>query len=499
MTGRAAGRYGDDGVLVPPARMAEVDRAAIAGGVPGPRLMEAAGRAVTRAVVAAFAPQPVLVLCGPGNNGGDGYVCARQLAAAGWQVRVAALDPVAALHGDAAWARSTWSGPVEAVDPELAGTPALVVDALFGAGLSRDLDGAARRTVCRLGELGKQVVAVDVPSGIDGTTGAVRGAAPMAALTVTFARLKPGHVLLPGRLHCGRTLLADIGIPDSVVAAHDDGLRVNAPARWASLLPERVPDGHKYRYGHAVVVGGGPASTGAARLAARAAARVGAGLVTVAAVPAAIPAYAAHLTTVMTRPVADEAAWSGLLADRRLSAFLIGPAAGIGVETRTRVRSLLANGRPLVLDADALSSFADDPSALLGQLHPSCVLTPHDGEFARLFAHRGDRLSRARAAAAQAGAVVVLKGADSVIAAPDGRASVQPEAPPALATAGTGDVLAGLVLGLLAQGLPAFEAASAAVWLHAAAAAGSTAGLMAEDLPDRVPAVLDALRRIPPP
>lgn len=481
-----------DGILLPPAAMAAVDRAAIAAGRPGPWLMENAGRAVTRAITAGWPPQPVLVLCGPGNNGGDGFVVARQLARAGWPVRVAALVGTEKLTGDAAWAAGTWTGPVEPLAPHGLDGAELIVDALFGAGLARPLEGTAAAVAGELNRRGSVVVAVDVPSGVDGATGTILGDAPQAALTVTFARLKPGHLLLPGRLRCGRTLLADIGIPDAIVAAHDPGWRANHPDRWREHLPVRTALSHKYRFGHALVVGGPAETTGAARLAAQAALRAGAGLVSVACTPAALPTYAARLTTVMTKPVAGPEALAALLADRRLTAVLVGPGAGTGAETRELLRTTLAAGRPTVLDADALTCLAADRAALLPALRPDCVLTPHDGEFARLFPHQGDRLARALAASRESGAVLVLKGGDSVVAAPDGRAMIQPEAPPSLATAGTGDVLAGLIAGLLAQGMPAFEAAAAGVWLHAEAGRRAGFGLIAEDLPDLIPAAVAA-------
>ena len=489
-----------DGVLLPPEAMAAVDRAAIAAidlrgqagpCQAGPWLMENAGRAVTRAITARCAPCPVLVLCGPGNNGGDGWVVARQLARIGWPVRVASLVERTALKGDAAWAAAAWDGPVEPLTPSCLAGAGLIVDALFGAGLARPLEGVAAEVIAALA--GRRVVAIDVPSGVDGASGAVLGSAPAAWLTVTFCRLKPGHLLLPGRLLCGETLLADIGIPDAIVAAEDRGLRANDPALWQALLPRRTPDSHKYRFGHALVVGGPAQATGAARLAARAALRAGAGLVSIAATPEALPTYAAQLTTVMTRPAADAAALANLVADSRLNALLIGPGAGVGADTRAAVAVLLATRRPCVLDADALTSFAPAPAELFAQLHDRVVLTPHDGEHARLFAERGDRLQRALAASRTSGAVVLLKGGDTVVAAPDGRAVLQPSAPPWLATAGTGDVLAGIVLGLLAQGVPAFEAAAAGVWLHAEAARRTGLGLIAEELGEALPAVLAGL------
>jgi len=477
-------------ILLPSATMAEVDRTAIEGGIAGIALMEKAGRAITRAITARFPPGRVLVLCGPGNNGGDGYVVARRLAAAGWPVRVAALVPIDKLKGDAARAAAAWSGPVAALDGVDLGWPGLVVDALFGAGLTRPVEGRAAAILDRVAEAAIPLVAVDVPSGVDGSTGAIRGTAARARLTVTFACRKPGHVLLPGRRYCGEVVTAPIGIPLDALVRHDLGWRVDTPALWRDTVPRRHAESHKYSFGHAVVVGGPATTTGASVMAATAALRVGAGLVSIACSPDALATYAAHVTAVMTRPVADDAALAGLFGDRRVAAGLFGPGAGVGEATRKRTLVLLAAAKPLVLDADALTSFAETPRSLFEGLHDGCVLTPHAGEFRRIFEDRGGRLDNARAAAEASGAVVVLKGADSIVAAPDGRLAIMADAPPSLATAGSGDVLAGLITGLLAQGLAAFEAAAAGVWIHAAAARRLPPRLIAEDLPGAVPAVL---------
>jgi NAD(P)H-hydrate epimerase len=479
--------------LVPPSVMARVDAATIAHGTGGRELMLNAGRSVARAVIAAFPPQHVLALCGPGNNGGDGFVAARLLHNAGWAVRVACIIPQARLRDDAAWAASLWGGPVEALGPETLGEATLVIDALFGAGLTRPLEGEAAAVVSDLDARGLHVVSVDIPSGVDGATGEIAGAAVRADRTVTFGRAKPGHLLLPGRLRCGRLEVADIGLIEEALAEHDVGLRANRPRLWRHLLPRREPGDHKYRFGHAVVVAGPIAVTGAARLAATAALRVGAGLASIACETDALPVYAAGVTTVMTKPFVGLEGLRRLLSDSRLNAVLIGPGRGVGEATREEVMALLALGRPLVLDADALTSFADHRTTLLEALHPDVVLTPHDGEFARLFPVCGDRLTRARSAAVESGCIVLLKGNDTVVAAPDGRAAISNVAPPTLATAGTGDVLGGLVLGLLAQGMPAFEAACAAVWIHAAAAQAVGGPLIAEDLPPQVPEVLTRL------
>jgi NAD(P)H-hydrate epimerase len=480
------------------------DALAAASGVAGTALMEAAGRAVADAIRARWSPRPVAVLCGPGNNGGDGFVAARHLAAAGWPVRLGLLGAREALAGDAAWAASTWPGPVEAATPgllEAAGGPAggpgaeggLVVDALFGAGLSRPLEGEARRLaqVMRVARLA--VVAVDVPSGVRGDDGTVMGEAAPAALTVTFFRKKPGHLLLPGRELCGEVVVADIGIPGSVLDAIAPATAENGPDLWLGQLPRPGPGGHKYDRGHAVVLGGG-LMTGAARLAARAARRAGAGLVTVAAPADAFGIYAAGDPGTIVHPVRRTSDWTEYIADPRRDAVLLGPGAGLTLETRSRVLAALAAGKAAVLDADALSVFEAAPETLFAALSPRCLLTPHEGEFRRLFgAGEGSRLARARAAAARAGAIVLLKGADTVVASPDGRAAINANAPPWLATAGSGDVLAGIALGLAAQGMPTFEAACCAAWLHGAAASDFGPGLIAEDLPDGLPAVLRRL------
>ena len=482
-------------------QMAQADRLTVASGVGGTVLMENAGRAVARAILQRWTPRPVLVLCGPGGNGGDGFVVARRLAQADWPVRVALLGRRADLRGDAAHHAGLWPGPVEPLMPAALDGAALVVDALFGAGLSRALEGPAARTLAEAAARAMGIVAVDVPSGLMGDTGAAVGAVP-CLLTVTALRKKPGHLLQPGRSLCGDVIVADIGTPASVFDTVRPDTFENDPALWADALPLLQADGNKYGRGHALVWGGWPA-TGAARMAARAAARVGAGLTTVAVPEAALPVYAAALSSVMVSPVATPDDLARLLADRRLTALLIGPGAGPGPDTRARVLAMLGRGRACVLDADALSSFKGVAQTLFEAIAAvsgaPCVLTPHEGEFERLFEGvvdlQADKLTRARAAARASGAIIVLKGSDTVIAAPDGRAIINANAPPTLATAGAGDVLAGLVLGLLAQGMSPWLAAAAAVWLHGAAASRFGPGLLAEDLPDRLPAVLRRLAR----
>ena len=485
--------------LLTSAEMAQADRLAIGLGVPGLTLMESAGRAIADAVAAGNPRGPVCVVAGPGNNGGDGFVCARVLAERGYPVRLLLVGEREKLKGDAAEVARRWHGPVEAASAEALAGAAVIVDALFGAGLDRPVEGLPRSMIEAINAAGVPVIAVDLPSGINGTTGAVMGAAVRASATATFFRRKPGHLLLPGRLHCGPVELADIGIPASVLDEVRPKTFANAPLLWAERFPVPQPDGHKYARGHAVVVSGDLSHTGAARLAARGALRAGAGLVTVASPRDALAVHAVANLAVMVRPVDGAKELSNLLADARLNAVVLGPGGGVGANMQQMVLAALGGERAVVLDADALTSFAEAPDALFSAIkaRPAApaVLTPHEGEFARLFKNTvrdieiTSKLDRARAAAAASGAVVLLKGPDTVVAAPDGRASIAENAPPWLATAGSGDVLAGFVAGLLAQGMPAFEAASAATWLHGETGGEAGPGLIAEDLPDALRAV----------
>ena len=459
--------------LLTPEEMARADAASPALGVPGPTLMANAGRAVARAILRRFRPCRTLVLAGPGNNGGDGYVAARLLQQAGWPVALAALGPPRA-GSDAADAASQWRGPSAPFTPAEAARAELVIDAVFGAGLARDVDGIVADTL----RAARRVVAVDVPSGLDGATGAVRGFAPQAALTVTFFRLKPGHLLLPGRELCGETVLADIGLPGGVLSQVRPACFANLPELWR--LPMPGPQSHKYSRGHVTVVGGAT-MTGAARLAADAARRGGAGLVTIAATGSG-DVYRAGSPGVLV----SEAPLAELLEDERRNVWVCGP--GLGPDAaRATLPVLLSAGRRVVADADVFSAFAGEPDALRG----AAVLTPHAGEFARAFGSPGaDRVAAVRAAAARTGAAVLLKGADTIIAAPDGKVAINASAPPWLATAGSGDVLAGLIAGLLAQGMPPWDAAAAGAFLHGRAGVLAGQGLVAEDL---LPAITAAL------
>ena len=481
------------------AEMAEADRAAIAGGIAGSTLMEAAGAAVARAVLALGGHGAIAVLCGPGNNGGDGFVVARHLVAAGREVRLFLLGAREALRGDAAHHASLWTGPVEPLDAFDPASFALAVDALFGAGLARPPDGVAAQVLAALD--GLEVVAVDLPSGLDGNTGHPLGPVARARATVTFQHLKPGHLLFPGQDLCGRLIVADIGIPSQVIDALSPRTARNDPDLWRASFPWPGWASHKYSRGHALVLGGA-AMTGASRLAARAAQRAGAGYVTLAAPDDAKTVYRVALESIVVQSFRDTAGFRDLVEGHSPDAVVLGPGAGLTPALREKVLCALKTGTAAVVDADALAVFEDGWEMLASAIQGPAVLTPHPGEFRRLFPDlddlaRTDKLAATREAARRLGAVVVLKGADTVIAEPGGHAVLACDGPPDLAMAGSGDVLAGLIGGLLAGGMPAFAAACAACWLHAGAARGLGPGLIPEDIVAAIPGMLGSLRAMP--
>lgn len=468
------------------AETARADQAAIAAGTPGAVLMERAGAAVADAISARFRPQPAVVACGPGNNGGDGYVIARLLKSRGWPVEVRALaEPTTA---DAKAARALWDRPVGRLEGRFG--DALVVDAMFGAGLARPLDGPAAAAAQQMAQASERVVAVDIPSGVMGDTGRSLGPSASARLTVTFHAKKPAHVLEPGHGRCGEVVVADIGLGATSSQTFENG-----PDLWLDRFPWPDATSHKHARGRLIVVSGEAWSTGAARLAARGALRIGAGLVTLFSPPDALAVNAAHLEAIMLRPFETDLELEQGAA--QVDAAVIGPAAGVSETTLLNVLALARTGAALVLDADAITVFRDDPEELFSVLDRDDVLTPHPGEFDRIFpgllAGSPERIAAARRAAQRAGAVVLLKGSDTVIAAPDGRAAVNANGSPWLATAGSGDVLAGFIGGLVAQGMESFEAACAGAFIHAECAELHGAGLISEDLPGLAPAVLRRL------
>jgi ADP-dependent NAD(P)H-hydrate dehydratase / NAD(P)H-hydrate epimerase len=476
--------------------MAQADRLAIDGGIPGYDLMRAAGGAVMRTIVDRYDPGTVAVLCGPGNNGGDGFVVASLLADRGWTVRVGLLGDRDALTGDAALAAADYAGPCQALGPDILTDATLVVDAVFGAGLNRDIDGVAAATLAAIGDV--PVIAIDMPSGVSGDSGEIRsGGLAQATATISFFRGKAGHWLLPGRVACGDFVIADIGIPDTVLDKVDPKLALNHPSLWARALPRVSPTSHKYNRGH-VLVTGGAELLGAAFLATRAAQRAGAGIVTVAAPVQQGPLYRLALESAVIRSVKDTRAFIEVLEDPRIGCTVIGPGLGvIAAGSHEKVLAVLRDGRPVIIDADALVLFESSPQTLFDAIRGPVLLTPHEGEFRRLFPDLADvpnKLDRARRAAERSGATVLLKGYDTVIADPAGYAVINGNAPASLATAGAGDVLAGTIAAFVAGGMSVFAAACAGTYVHAAAAAAFGPGLIASDLPCLLPAAIEKVR-----
>jgi len=489
-------------VLLTPQQMAEADRLTIEGGVSGMTLMKNAGNAVVRELEKHWSKCSVLVLCGPGNNGGDGFVIASRLRSAGWAVALGLTCKVGDLKGDAVQAAALWGkDTILPMDTVSLDDVDLVVDAVFGAGLNRDFEGQAANLLKTAEAKKIPIVAVDIPSGVNGATGEVMGYAPSVNLTVTFFRMKPGHKLLPGRDLCGVLAVTDIGIEEDVGEKIGPQVWLNQPDLWR--IPFLHVSAHKYTRGHVLMVGG--PMTGAVRLACRAARRVGAGLVSILCSQSLHDIYAADSpgTIVIINDDENDDVFQTCLADARKNVVLIGPGHSTeGTQRKTllkrRIMNCLSAGRSCVFDADAIGAFSDEPELLFQAIKMNeeahVVMTPHAGEFARLFPDlTSNKLECAQKAAFRSGAVIVLKGSDTVIAAPDGRALISDNASPSLATAGSGDVLAGLISGLLAQGMTPLEAAAAGVWIHGDAAWRFGLGLIAEDIPEMVPKVLTGL------
>lgn len=477
-------------------QMSESERLAAKQGISSLKLMENAAQAVVTQIVQRWSPRPTLILCGPGNNGGDGLGIAILLRNLRWPVKVALLKSRQRYSGDAHTMFLRWNGPQIAFDENHLDGATLVIDALFGAGLNRSISGAARLMLERATSRHLDIVAVDIPSGVDGNTGQVRGYSAPSRITVTFFRPKIGHLLLPGKELLGELVVSDIGIPSGILRDLVPKQYINGPALWFNEWVQLDAATHKYRRGHGVVVGGPKGSTGAARLAAESALRVGAGLLTVAAPENALDIYASHLTAVMTQTTVSSTDVSRLLLDERKNAVLIGPGGGLNERTKEIVLNTLDTGKACVLDADALTCFSEESEKLFNNISENCVITPHDGEYKRLFEFEGDRLVRARAAAQASGAIVVLKGGDTVVAAPDGDAAILCNATADLATAGSGDVLSGLILGLLAQSYSPYASACIATWIHGELSRQIGAGLISEDLPVVVPEVLQRLSQL---
>lgn len=482
--------------LLTPEEMGRADKLAIRAGTSGFTLMKHAGVAVADEIATRRSlGTRVTIVCGPGNNGGDGFVAARILKQRGYPVRILLYGDRSRIAGDAGLALEQWSGDLDRWSGQPFDQTDCVIDALFGAGLSRPVTGEAAELISAMNSSDAEIISVDLPSGINGVDGSVLGIAVNAARTVTFFRKKPGHCLYPGKRHCGVVRLVDIGIPAAVLDEIKPEMRENSPENWKHLWHPPAAEGHKYSRGHCVAVSGPYWSTGAIRLAARAALRTGSGLVTIVSPQSALAINASHTTSVMTRGFDTIETFSDLISDRRISSVVIGPGLGLSEDNRELVYSVLRSEAFVVLDADALTLFAGKSGELFEVLaaRPSnrTVLTPHGGEFTRLFPgvekdHGASKSDRARAAANLAHSIVLLKGPDTVIAGSDRQVIINHDSSPWLATAGSGDVLTGILAGLGAQGIPGFEAAAMAAWMHNAAAHHAGPGLIAEDLVEAI-------------
>lgn len=481
-------------LLLTPKEMGEADRLTVQNGVPEFELMQNAGQVVADYVRSNFERCAVGVVCGPGNNGGDGFVVARLLRDAGWPVKLTFLGRRDKLGITAQQHLELWGAEDSPVNEVLSESD-ILIDALFGAGLDRDVTGTFAELIKRMNRTGKPIVAIDMPSGIDGETGVVRGTAIRAVASVSFFRLKPGHFLLPGKSYSGDVHLGQIGISESVLAKVGGQVWRNGTDLWH--IPPYEAQGHKYSRGHCLVLSGDALSGGAARLSAMAALRTGAGLVSLFGEKAALKVQAQHVTEIMLKPAPLEK----LLQDERFNSVVLGPGAGVTDTLRDQVLSTIAAQRGCVLDADALMAFESDPKSLFDHIHTyggaNIVLTPHGGEFARLFGEMNkanSKIEMVRMAAEASGAQVLLKGADTVVGAPDGRVVINANAPAILATAGSGDVLAGIIGGMLARGMSGFDAACAGTFIHGACAQGfGKEGLIASDIVAQVPDVLMAV------
>jgi NAD(P)H-hydrate epimerase len=483
--------------VVSSAEMRAAEQAYFAGGNDSYALMRRAGAAVADAIMNAHVPDvgKVLILCGPGNNGGDGFVVGELLRQARYDVHVASMRSLEHYHGDAAKAAQGWGqgGSVLPFEPAAFPKPAVIVDALFGIGLDRKLDEKVGGVIDWVNRSGAVIWAVDIPSGISADDGRILGSAIRASHTVTFGWAKAGHLLLPGRAYCGALSVAPIGL-DRAVLPEGRAFR-NDPSLWGNALRRPGPLDHKYSRGHALVIGSSE-MPGAGRLAALAARRIGAGMLSVAAPAETLALYMADQPGIIARPAARTEDLVEILMDRRISAVLVGSGLVPNAAAREAVITALSAGRPSVVDGGGLTAFADRPEVLFTLGRPDVVLTPHEGEFSRLFPDLGPelgKLERSRRAAVRAKSVIVMKGSDTVIAAPDGRVVINDVSSPYLATAGSGDVLAGLTVGLVAQGMIAYFAAAAAVWFHGKAGIARGPGLIAEDLPGAIPDLLAGL------
>ncbi|VAV90167.1 NAD(P)H-hydrate epimerase / ADP-dependent (S)-NAD(P)H-hydrate dehydratase [hydrothermal vent metagenome] len=472
----------------------QADKQAIASGITPVTRMENAGSGAAESITARYEKCKTLILCGPGANGGDGYVIARKLHEAGWSVDVMALTaPVAG--SDAEFMAQQCPVDASSRVRQLPTDIELIVDCLYGAGLNRALDADTTQLIHQVNQHKSPVVAIDLPSGIFGDSNGGFAPCIVADTTITFAVKKLAHVLEPERSFCGVVEVVDIGFPDGMISDMPEVALENSPCLWSQIPVQPGAQSHKHNRGRLWVGCGGHLQTGAARLAARAGLRIGAGWVMLGGSKKAMQVCAAHETSIVlqTRPKHQSMAKT-LQTSPVPDCVILGPAGGIGARMRADILDVLRSGIAAVLDADALRVMSAEPEVFFELCNENTVLLPHEAEFLGLFPDLnqtfGHKINRVKAAASRAGCTVLLKGADSVIANATGRAVVNTKTSAWLATLGTGDVLAGMVGGLMAQRVGGMDATCAAVWIHGALGQNLGAGLIAEDLPNEIPNIL---------
>ena len=474
-------------------QMVKADSLTIENGISGETLMENAGVSVADFIKTKFSKRKTLILCGPGNNGGDGFVVARHLKESGWDVDLASMIDVRSYKKDALLMAKKWNGNTISFDNIQLKNYDLFIDAIFGTGLSKEISGLTASIINKTNKKNTDVVAIDIPSGVNSDNGEILGIAFKAKYTITFARKKIGHVIYPGKEKCGDIYIKDIDIAERHIKSN---IMENLPDLWLKGLPFPTEEQHKYDRGHSVISGGDIDSAGAAVLSAKAALVTGAGLVTVLCPNGATPLYASKLTAVMNKPIHSTDEFSSFIKGKKVTSVLLGPGNGVSERTKKFALEALKMKKRCVLDADAISVFKDLPKELFNTIKSDVILTPHEGEFKRLFSFEGNKVEKTQKAAKISKCTIVLKGSDTVIASPDGRTAINTNAPPTLATAGSGDVLAGIISALLANGMDSFKAACAGVWIHSQAANLFGLGLTAEDISKQIPCVLSDIKRL---
>ena len=476
--------------LLTNSQMSFVENQAIKSGKKSTELMENAGTAVVKLILKRYKNRNISVLCGPGKNGGDGFVVARLLKEQGWNVRLGLTS--SQKDKDSIEKAELWKGNIEPLNESLLYGNPIIIDAMFGAGLKRKLTGIPLALVTKINNKKLDCIAIDIPSGIDGDSGKILGDAPKCKLTITFFCAKPGHFLMPSKSKVGEVIIEDIGISNSFLKQINVKTFLNTPELWKKKFPIPTYDTHKYKRGH-LLIAGAANMTGATHLASSSARRIGAGVVTIGAPSSSCDIYKLGAFGHIVLPINNPGDWNNLLKNYKNTATLIGPGLGKIAFLKDVVIAALNSKKPVILDADGLNIFKNNPLQLFHSTNRKHILTPHEGEFKKLFNFKGNPISRVSRAAKKSGAIVLLKGSSTIIAHPNGKIIINDTGKPYLATAGSGDVLAGIIAGLITQGMNVFEAGCGGTWIHGRAAELFGPGLIAEDIPKLIPTILNEI------